>query len=386
MQFTEQHEQLRKTVIKFVEQEINPHLDAWEAAERFPAHALFKKLGQLGLLGVKYPEEYGGLGLDFSYAMVVAEELGRCHAGGVPMAIGVQTDMCTPALARFGSEELKRDFLVPSIAGDQVGCIGVSEVGGGSDVAAVKTTARSDGADYLISGEKMWITNGMQADWCCLLANTSEGSPHKNKSLIIVPLDLPGVERHKIHKLGMHSSDTAQLFFDNVRVPKRHLVGGEGMGFFMQMLQFQEERLYGAANSLRMLDRMIDLTIEYTRERKTFGHPILDNQVVHFRLAELRCEVEALRALTYRAVEEYVHGKEVTKLASMAKLKCGRLTREVTDSCLQYWGGAGYSADNPLARAFRDGRLVSIGGGADEIMLGIIARLEGTAPRKASAT
>ena len=386
MQFNEQHEQLRKTVIKFVEQEINPHLDAWEAAEQFPAHALFKKLGQLGLLGVKYPEEYGGLGLDFSYAMVVAEELGRCHAGGVPMAIGVQTDMCTPALARFGSSELKREFLVPSIAGEQVGCIGVSEVGGGSDVAAVKTSAKSDGGDYVINGEKMWITNGMQADWCCVLANTSEGSPHKNKSLIMVPLDRPGVERHKIHKLGMHSSDTAQLFFDNVRVPKTNLIGGEGMGFFMQMLQFQEERLWGAANSLRMLDRLIDLTIAYTRERKTFGRPIIDNQVVHFRLAELRCEVEALRALTYRAVEEYVNGKEVTKLASMAKLKCGRLIREVTDSCLQYWGGAGYTAENPLARAFRDGRLVSIGGGADEMMLGIIARFEGTLPKRASAT
>jgi citronellyl-CoA dehydrogenase len=386
MQFTEQHEQLKNTVIKFVEQEINPHLDAWEAAEAFPAHMLFKKLGTLGLLGVKYPEEYGGLGLDFSYAMVVAEELGRCHAGGVPMAIGVQTDMCTPALARFGSAELKRDFLAPSIAGDLVGCIGVSEVGGGSDVAALKTSAHSDGGDYVIHGSKMWITNGMQADWCCLLVNTSEGSPHKNKSLIIVPLDVPGVERHKIHKLGMHSSDTAQLFFDNVRVPKTNRIGDEGAGFFMQMLQFQEERLWGAANSLRMLDRMIDLTIEYTRERRTFGRPILDNQVVHFRLAELRCEVEALRSLTYRAVEDYVNGKEVAKLASMAKLKCGRLIREVTDSCLQYWGGAGYTADNPLSRAFRDGRLVSIGGGADEIMLNIIARLEGTLPKKTSTT
>jgi citronellyl-CoA dehydrogenase len=383
MQFNEQHEQLRKTVTKFVEQEINPHVDAWEKAETFPAHTVFKKLGQLGLLGVKYPEEFGGLGLDFSYAMVVAEELGRCHCGGVPMAIGVQTDMCTPALARFGTPELKKEYLVPSIAGDLVGCIGVSEVGGGSDVAAVKTTASSEGDDYVINGSKMWITNGMQADWCCVLANTSEGSPHKNKSLIIVPLDASGVERQKIHKLGMHSSDTAQLFFDNVRVPKRNLVGMEGMGFMLQMLQFQEERLWGAANSLRMLDRMIDLTIAYTRERKTFGRPIIENQVVHYRLAELRTEVEALRSLTYRATEEYVAGREVTKLASMAKLKCGRLVREVTDSCLQYWGGAGYTAENPLSRAFRDGRLVSIGGGADEIMLGIIARFEGTLPGKA---
>jgi citronellyl-CoA dehydrogenase len=384
MRFTEQHEQLRKTVHKFVDQEINPYVDQWEAQEQFPSHELFKKLGGLGLLGVKYPELYGGLGLDFSYSMVVAEELGRCHCGGVPMAIGVQTDMCTPALARFGSDALKREYLAPSIAGELVGCVAVSEPGGGSDVAAVKTSARSDGDDYVIDGVKMWITNGMKADWCCLLANTSQGPAHKNKSLIIVPLAAAGVERHKIHKIGMHSSDTAQLFFENVRVPKRNLIGSEGMGFFMQMLQFQEERLWGAANSLRMLDRLIDLTIDYTRERKTFGRPILDNQVVHFRLAELRCEVEALRSLTYRAVEEYVGGKDVTRLASMAKLKCGRLVREVADSCLQYWGGAGYTQDNPIARAFRDGRLVSIGGGPDEIMLGIIAKLEGTLPRKAA--
>jgi citronellyl-CoA dehydrogenase len=385
MHFTEQHQQLRKTVAKFVDQEINPFVDAWEAAEQFPSHALFKKLGALGLLGVKYPEAYGGLGLDFSYSMVMAEELGRCHCGGVPMAIGVQTDMCTPALARFGSEELKQQYLTPSIAGDMVGCIAVSEPGGGSDVAAVKTSARSEGDDYVIDGVKMWITNGMKADWCCLLANTSDGPVHKNKSLIIVPLDAKGIERQKIDKIGMHSSDTAQLFFEGVRVPKRNLIGGEGMGFFMQMLQFQEERLWGAANSLRMLDRLIDLTIDYTRERKTFGRPILHNQSVHFRLAELRCEVEALRSLTYRAVEEYVGGKDVTRLASMAKLKCGRLVREVADSCLQYWGGNGFTRDNPIARAYRDGRLVSIGGGADEIMLGIICKLDGTLPRKAEA-
>jgi citronellyl-CoA dehydrogenase len=382
VRFTEQHEQLRKTVIKFVESELNPHIDAWEAQEEFPSHDVFRKMGKLGLLGVRYPEAYGGLGLDLSYAMVVAEELGRCTCGGVPMAIGVQSDMATPALARFGSEELKREYLAPAISGDMVASIGVSEPGGGSDVAAVKTMAVKDGDDYVITGSKMWITNGMKADWCCVLANTSEGKVHQNKSLILVPLNLPGVERHKIHKLGMHSSDTAQLFFDNVRVPRRNLIGQEGMGFFMQMLQFQEERLFGAANSLRMLDRLIDQTIEYTRERHTFGRPILHNQVVHFRLAELRTEVEALRSLTYRAVDEFVSGKDVTRLASMAKLKCGRLIREVTDGCLQYWGGMGYTSDSPMARALRDGRLVSIGGGADEIMLGIIAKLEGTLPKK----
>ena len=383
MKFTPEHEQIADTVRKFVAKEINPFVAEWEAAGIFPAHSLFKKLGDLGLLGIKYPVEYGGMGLDFSYSMVMAEALGECNGGGVPMAIGVHTDMCTPALARFGSDELKREFLAPSIAGVMVGCIGVSEVGGGSDVAAVKTTARKDGGDYLINGSKMWITNGMQADWCCLLANTSEGPVHKNKSLIIVPMDAAGITRQKIDKIGMHSSDTAQLFFDNVRVPQRNLIGQEGIGFMLQMLQFQEERLYGAAGTLRSLDRQIDQTIAYTRQRKTFGKPILDNQVVHFRMAELRTEVEALRALTYRAVESYISGKDVTKLASMAKLKAGRLSREVADSCLQYWGGMGFTADNPISQAFRDSRLISIGGGADEIMLGIICKLEGTLPGKA---
>jgi len=382
MKFTPEHRQLEDTVIKFVEKEINPFVPAWEAAEEFPSHELFKKLGNLGLLGLKYPEAFGGAGLDFSYSLTMAEALGVCHCGGVPMAIGVQTDMATPALARFGSDELRREFLTPTIAGDYVACLGVSEPGGGSDVAAVKTTARSDGNDYVINGTKMWITNGLKADWCCLLANTSDGPPHKNKSLIVVPMDAPGISKQKIRKIGMNSSDTAQLFFDNVRVPKRNLIGQEGLGFTFQMLQFQEERLWGAASSLKGLDRLIDLTIAYTRERKAFGKAVLDNQVVHFRLAELRTEVEALRALTYRAVEMYVGGKDVTKLASMAKLKCGRLSREVTDACLQYWGGMGFTWDNPVSQAYRDSRLVSIGGGADEVMLGIICKLEGTLPSK----
>ncbi|HRN76691.1 acyl-CoA dehydrogenase family protein [Ottowia sp.] len=383
MKFTPEHAQIADTVKRFVEKEINPQLPAWEKAGRFPAHEVFKKLGDLGLLGIKYPVEYGGMGLDFSYSMVMAEALGECAAGGVPMAIGVQTDMCTPALARFGSDALRQEFLAPSIAGDLVGCIGVSEAGGGSDVAALKTRADKDGDDYVINGSKMWITNGMQADWCCLLANTSEGAPHKNKSLIVVPMNTPGITRQPIEKIGMHSSDTAQLFFDNVRVPRRNLIGQEGMGFMLQMLQFQEERLYGAAGTLRSLDRLIDLTIDYTRQRQAFGRPLLDNQVIHFRLAELRTEVEALRALTYRAVEAYISGKDVTRLASMAKLKAGRLSREVADSCLQYWGGMGFTADNPISQAYRDTRLISIGGGADEIMLGIICKFEGTLPGKA---
>jgi len=380
MQFTSEHNELRRTVRKFIDSEINPYTDEWEDREQFPSHDLFKKLGDLGLLGIKYDPEFGGLGLDFSYSMVMAEEMGAVNCGGVPMAIGVHTDMCTPALNRFGSDQLKRDFLAPAIAGDMVGCVGISEPGGGSDVAALKTTAIQQGGELVINGAKMWITNGMMADWCCLLANTSEGPVHKNKSLIMVPMNLPGIERQKINKLGMNSSDTAQLFFDDVRVPITNIIGEPGAGFTMQMLQFREERLWVAVNSLVMLDGLIDKTIEYTAERQAFGKSVLDNQVVHFRLAELRTEIEALRALCWSAIEQYIAGKDVTRLASMAKLKSGRLAREVADSCLQYWGGMGFTRENPISRFYRDGRLASIGGGADEIMLTIICKLEGTLP------
>jgi len=382
MQFTQEHEELKRTVERFVANEINPYVDEWERAGIFPAHQLFKKLGDLGLLGLTKPEAYGGAGLDFSYSVVMAEALGNTRCGGVPMAIGVQTDMATPALARFGSDELRKEFLAPAISGDQVVCVGVSEPGAGSDVAGIRTTARKDGGDYVINGGKMWITSGTQADWMCCLANTGEGSPHKNKSLIIVPMKTRGVSvERKIEKIGMNSSDTALIHFDDVRVPQRHLIGQEGLGFMYQMLQFQEERLWGAANALKGLDNAVRDTIEYTRSRKTFGRPVIDNQVVHFTLAELSTEIESLRALVYRATEMYISGKDVTQLASMAKLKAGRLTREVADKCLQYWGGMGYTWDNPVSRLYRDGRLASIGGGADEIMLGIICKLMGILPK-----
>jgi citronellyl-CoA dehydrogenase len=383
MKFTDEHLQLRRTVRDFVEKEINPHVDEWEKEGAFPAHALFKKAGRLGLLGVNKPETYGGMGLDYSYQMCVTEELGTCRGGSIPMALGVQTDMATPALARWGADELRREFLAPAIAGDAVASIAVSEASGGSDVAAIKTIARKDGGDYVINGSKMWITNAAQADWLCLLVNTSEGAVHANKTLVVVPTKLPGVEiGAKIDKLGMRASDTCPIFFEDVRVPQRHRIGEEGMGFMMQMIQFQEERLCGAIGSVRGMDRLIDATIDYCKERQTFGQPLIDNQVVHFRFAELKTEVEALRSLCYRAVEDYVAGGDVTLLASMAKLKAGRLAREVSDSCLQYWGGMGFTWDNPAARSYRDSRLLSIGGGADEIMLGIISKLMGILPGK----
>ena len=383
MKFTQEHEELRRTVRQFVDKEINPHVKEWEAAGRFPIHEVFKKMGDLGLLGVTKPVEYGGMGLDYSYGMVMSEEMGTVHCGGVPLAVGVQTDMATPALARFGSDQWRRDYPAPAIAGDMVASIAVSEPQAGSDVAAVKTTAKKDGDDYVINGTKMWITNSPSADFFCLLANTSDDKPHINKSLIVVPKDAAGITVDKpLDKLGMRSSETAQVFFDNVRVPQRNLIGQEGMGFMMQMMQFQEERLFAASNSLKGMEHVINETIEYARERKVFGMSLLDNQTVHFRLAELQTEVEALRALTYRACDLYINGQDVLQLASMAKLKVGRLAREVADSCLQFWGGNGFMWDNPASQLYRDGRLGSIGGGADEIMLGIICKTMNTLPGK----
>lgn len=383
MQFTQEHHAIRRTMQQFIKNEINPFVDQWERDGIYPAHQVFKKMGDLGLLGLCKPVEYGGAGLDYSYGMVMAEELGAINAGGVGMSIGVQTDMATPALARFGSDEMKREFLAPSIAGDMVACIGVSEPGAGSDVASIKTTARSDGDDYIINGGKMWITNGTQADWMCLLANTGDGPVHRNKSLICLPMKTKGVEvLRKLDKMGMHCSDTAEIKFTDVRIPKRNRIGEEGKGFTYQMMQFQEERMWAIAACLKSHEKTIDETIDYTRQRKAFGKPLLDNQVIHFRLAELKTEVELLRSLLYRACEEYIGGNDVTPLATMGKLKAGRLGREIPDACLQYWGGMGFMNETRVSRAYRDRRLTSIGGGADEVMLSILCKYMGTLPEQ----
>ena len=390
MELTSEHEELKRSAIKFVDTEINPYVDQWEEDEIFPAHEVFKKLGDNGFLGVTKPEKYGGSGLDYSYGAVLNEALASIKCGGVPMAIGVQTDMSTPALARFGSEHVCENFLRPSISGEFVSCIGVSEPHAGSDVAAIKTTAVKDGDDYIINGSKMWITNGTQADWMCMLANTGSSSEnrHLNKSLICVPLKENGERvkgvtiNRKLKKMGMHSSDTAEIFFEDVRVPIKNLIGEEGKGFVYQMMQFQEERLYAAIGNYSGCENIINETIEYTRQRKTFGKPIIDNQIVHFRLSELMTEVEALKALTWKGIEIHVNGGDCTKLASMSKLKSTRLAREVNDACLQYWGGMGFMDETPVSRAYRDQRLGSIGGGSDEVMLGIISKYLDILPGK----
>lgn len=382
MIFTDDHRELRKSLDRFIATEINPYVQEWEDNEQFPSHELFKKAGDAGFLGITKPVEFGGMGLDFTYTVVWAEALGTIDCGGLASAIGVQTDMCTPALARHGSDELRRQFLAPTIAGDFVGCLGISEVGAGSDVASIKTTARRDGDDYVINGGKMWTTNGTKADWMCLLANTSdENGPHKNKSLFCVPMDTKGIDRTtKLRKLGLWCSDTAQVFFDDVRIPARYRIGEEGRGFIYQMEQFAEERLFACARTITQMGGLIDDTIEYTSERIAFGKPLLDNQWIHYTLSDLYAEVESLRALTYSAVEKYVAGEDVRALTAVAKLQAGKLVRRLPDQCLQFWGGAGFLWEAKVSRIMRDSRLMGIGGGANEVMMAIIAKELGILP------
>ena len=375
MQWTHEHDELRRTAKRIVDEEINPHVDEWERIGQFPAQHVMKLLGNAGLIGISRTSDYGGLDLDYSYEVACSEEMGGIHAYGVSTAIGVQTNMCIPALAKYGSDALRAEWLTPTFAGDLVGCIGVSEVGSGSDVANVKSVARRDGDDYVINGQKMWISSGMQADWMCMLVNTGEeNGPHRNKSLIVVPLNSKGITRNKLEKLGLHSSDTAQIFFDDVRVPAGNLIGEEGRGFIYQMEQFQEERLYVVARSLGIMQDALDTTIEYTRDRQAFGKAVIDNQFVAFRIAEMQTEVEALRAMLHIATEKYVAGEDVTTLASMAKYKMGRLAEWIPGECLRFWGGQGFMHENRISRTYRDMKVGAIGGGSNEIMLQIIAK------------
>ena len=374
---------LQDTVRKVVDTTINTDWEQWERQEIFPGKQVFKQFGDAGLLGIHRPVEYGGQGLSYKYNVAALEALGHSRSSGVAMAIGVQTDCSTPALANYGSEELKQTYLAPAIAGDAVTSIAVSEPGGGSDVGNISTSATRRDGDLVINGTKMWITSGMQSDWACLLANTEkEGGKYLNKSLIIVPMDSKGITKTPIKKMGMKASDTAILNFENVHVPASNIIGDPGMGFVYQMKQFQEERLAAAIGSLVPFTTLLDQTIEYTQQRRAFGQQLISNQYLSFRLAELYTEVEMLRAATYQAVDLMEAGTDVTMMASMLKLKVGRLAREITDSCLQFWGGMGFTEEVMVSRLYRDLRLWSIGGGADEVMLGIICKLAGIMPSK----
>jgi len=379
---TPEHEQFRKVVRDLVENEINPHVDEWEAAGTFPAHELFPKLAAIGALGLEYDPEYGGEGADHSFTVVLAEELGKADCAGVPMAIAVQVAMATPALARFGSHELKKAYLEPALRGEMVCSIAVSEPDAGSDVAGIRTRAVRDGDDWVINGRKMWITNGTQADWLCLLARTSDEGGYAGMSMIVVPTSTPGFSvGRKIAKMGNRSSDTAELVLEDVRVPVSNTIGEPGRGFQQQMMQFQDERMIGAYMAVSGARRAIDRTIDYLRVREAFGKPLLANQHLQYRLAELIADTDVLIEYCHSAADRIVAGEDVTRMATIAKLKVGRLVREVGDVAVQYHGGMGYAEDLWVERYFRDARLVSIGGGADEVMLRVITMLEGMGKR-----
>jgi citronellyl-CoA dehydrogenase len=376
--FSKDHDMVRKAVADFVKKEINPYVDEWEEKGEAPLHNLFKQMGALGFLGVRYAPQYGGQGLDYWYDTVFLEELGHIKALGLAVAITVQTHMATPAIAEFGNDHLKDTYLKAAISGDMVGAIAVTEPGAGSDVAALQTTAKKDGADYVINGSKIYITNGTQADFLTLLARTSDEPGYHSFSLFVVPTDLAGFHvSRKLDKLGVRISDTAELFFDNVRVPAENLIGKEGEGFIYQMMQFQHERFSLLPFSCTAAEDILKLTVAHIRERVVFGKPLIKNQVLRHRLSDWTTEIECLRQLIYHIVQMKEAALDATREISMAKLFAGRLLSKVADGCLQMHGGLGFMNEMLISRYYRDVRGLSIGGGADEVMRDVIAKIEG---------
>ena len=377
---TDEHQIFRKTLRDLFEREIEPHVDAWEDARTFPAHELFPKLGAVGLLGLEYEEAYGGMGADHSFTVIAGEEMGRISCGGVPMAMAVQMSMATPALARFGSHELKEEYLAPSIRGELVASIAVTEPDAGSDVAGIRTRAVRDGDEWVINGSKLYITNGTQADWLCLLARTSEDAGYNGMSLIVVPTSVDGfgVSR-KLDKLGMWSSDTAELSFNDVRVPVSNTIGEIGRGFQQQMTQFQAERLITVYKQVGSIEQALNKTKAYLCERQAFGKPLMANQHLQFVLAELSARHDMLKHYARASADAVLRGEDATRFATIGKLMGSRLQREVADTCLQFHGGIAYMAEHWASRFYRDTRLDSIGAGADEVMLRILARMDGYA-------
>jgi citronellyl-CoA dehydrogenase len=377
MYFNETHIAFRDSIKRFIDKEINPHMDEWEETVA-PLHDLFKKMGNLGFLGIRYDPKYGGQGLDYWFETVLLEEIGHIHGMGVATAIAVQTNMATPAIAAFGSEYLKEKYLRGAIAGDMVAAIAVTEPDAGSDVFAIKTRAVKEGDSYMINGSKTYITNGTQADFLTLLARTSDDKGYHSFGLFVVPTDLPGFHvNKKLDKLGLRSSDTAELFFDNVKVPAKNLIGDEREGFIYQMQQFQHERFAILPGTQVAIRDMVDMTVDYLRQRVVFGKPLITKQVLRHRLADYLMKNECLKQLTYHIVRMKMEGLDVTREISMGKLYAGQLISEVASGCLQMFGGIGFMSETLISRYFRDARIMSIGGGADEVMSEIIARVEG---------
>jgi len=371
--FTEEHELFRNAARKFVDKELAPHADEWEEAEGFP-DSVFTRMGELGYLGLRFPEKYGGQDCDFLFSVVLAEELGRCGMGSIGMAVAVQSEMATPPIYKFGTEEQKMKYLLPANQGKKIACLGISEPNAGSDVAAIQTTARRDGDHWVINGRKIFITNGVRAHFITLVARTGEKRGYKGFSLFLVDKETPGFTvTRKLDKVGMRSSDTAELLFEDCRVPADALLGEEGQGFYHIMWELQGERIMGAANAVSRAQMAYELALKYSQERVQFGKPLAHFQVTRHRLADMATEIEAAKHLIYYCAWQFQQGEVPVKEISMAKLFSAQMSARVADAALQIHGGYGYMMEYPVQRFWRDIRLSRIGGGTDEIMKEIIA-------------
>ena len=369
-----EHLAFRAMVRRFVQTELAPRAREFDEMGRIDK-ALYPKMGELGLLGIRYDEKYGGQGLDYSYQAIFLEELALCDNAGVCMGISVQTDMATPALHRFGSEELKRRYLVPAIRGEHVAAIAVTEPSAGSDVSGIRTRAVRDGDHWVINGSKMYITNAATAEWLCLLAVTDPDAGYGGYTQIIVPTDSRGFSYKLLDKIGNIGSDTGLLFFDDVRVPISNTIGDANRGFQQQMMQFQDERMVVVVTAPVSARRLWDETLRHCQQRMLFGKPLAKMQVTQFKLAELMIQITAAQEFSLRCIRQMVRGEDATLDISMAKVFATTMSQLVATSCMQLFGGAGYCWENPAARAFVDSRLASIGGGADEVMKQVIAKM-----------
>jgi len=375
-QFSHEHEQLRKTVRDWCARDLYPHVAEWEAARLFPRE-VFRQAADLGLLGIRVPEQYGGLGLDWWYTACYAEEMVACGMAGVTMALLVQSDMATPVIGEIGDSYHKDNFWRPAVSGQAIAALGVTEPDTGSDVASIRTTARRDGDDYVINGAKTYITNGTRADFLTLAVRTGNAG-HGGISLVLFPTDTKGYRvTKKLEKLGNHASDTAEITFEDCRIPVRNLLGGENEGFYAIMTNFQGERLVGSLSTVAGAQRILDKTLEYCQDRKAFGKPLTGFQTVRHEIVQLETELEAARQLCYRAVDLVVRGEDAFREITMCKLFCGELSVRVIDRCLQLHGGFGYMDEADVSRAYRDVRLITIGGGTSEIMREILTKLLG---------
>jgi len=384
--FREEHDHFRTTVRQFAQKELAPFADEWEKAEIFP-NEVFKRAGELGLFGAHYPEEHGGAGGDYWFSVAKAEELPKCQSAGVSMGLLVQSDMATPVISDLGTKEQIEEFLKPALRGEKIVALGVSEPNAGSDVAGIQTVAKKDGDDYVISGSKTYITNGCRADFVTLLAKTNPEAGAHGCSFFLVPTKTKGFSvSKKLKKVGNHASDTAELAFEDMRIPKRYLLGEENQGFMYLMQNFQTERLIACISGCAGFALALEEAIAFGRERKAFGKPIIKREYWQHKFVDLYAKLEAGKALSYRACDAYNEERyvkkgpisfETVKLISMAKIFVGEIGTEILDQCLQFHGGAGYIEEYRIGRAWRDQRLLRIGGGTTETMRYYVAKLMG---------